>query len=865
MIDRFKLMKGSLSLLIGLTLAPTVLHAEEHYCAYHHYGALAGQPGDTDFRKYAPDRLVDIEKVSLEITPDFERRSLEGKATLIFTPIAKPLSHWALDAVDLRVSSVEATAAGAEVESWDNDDRHLTLNFKEALEPGKTYTVSITYTAEPKDGLFFRTEAMGYDAGDTQLWTQGEPQAHRHWFPSHDYPNERFKTEIRCRAPKGMIALSNGVLLSETEVPGTDLVEFHWLQDKPHVNYLVSLIVGYFEKMEDQYKDIPLAFYVPPSEKDQIANSFQDTKSIMEFFEAEIGVDYPWDKYYNVCVIDYMFGGMENTSITTLTVGTLFTDASENLRSSRGLDAHEMAHQWFGDLVTTKDWSHLWLNEGFATYYSLLYDKHKVGEDEFKLRLYNNGQGILNNAKDTIPIVNKSYGSPMDQFSFRAYPKGGWVLHMLRSQLGEELYRECIQTYLERNQFTSAVTQDLLAVIEELSGKSWDRFFDQWVFLSGAPELKVNYRWDSEAKRARVSVEQTQLIEEKRPLFHFPLKVRFKWDGAVEDRVVDVDEKAEDFEFEFDSAPTLVRVDPDLELLAKIDFTPPRDLLLAQLKDETDALGRLFAMQKIARESSASSVDLMVEALNNDCFYAVRVEAAEGLGRVDSEASYNALVKSMKQEDARVRRAVVNELIKPYSDEAYAVLRQIIESETNPDILTSVIRALGKYGKAQVREDLLRLVRTPSYHGAIASAAIQAMKSQDEPDYAEAIRWVLDNTPGELNSRNIGSALRAMAYLSRNEEDKTDLRRYLLGHIEHLNDRIRTDAIRALGDLGDSKAVPILESVASINPDGGDAKAAQDAIKAIRETNTQPVGLNQIRQEVLDLQKQLEALRKQIK
>ena len=181
------------------------------------------------------------------------------------------------------------------------------------------------------------------------------------------------------------MALSNGRLLSQQRDEATGLTAFHWLQDKVHVNYLITLVAGYFEKLEDTHGDLPIALYVPPSKIDVAHNTFRDTKKILHYFEEEIGVPFPWDKYYNVCAIDYMFGGMENTSLTTLTVRTLFPDEVENLSSSRGLDAHEIAHQWFGDLVTCRDWSHLWLNEGFATYYSLLYDRHLLGDDFFKL------------------------------------------------------------------------------------------------------------------------------------------------------------------------------------------------------------------------------------------------------------------------------------------------------------------------------------------------------------------------------------------------------------------------------------------------------------------------------------------------
>ena len=210
----------------------------------------------------------------------------------------------------------------------------------------------------------------------------------------------------------------------------------------------------------------------------------------MGFFEEEIGVPYPWVKYDQVAVLDFHFGGMENTSLTVLTDRTLFGDATENLRDSRGLVAHELAHQWFGDFVTCKDWSHVWLNEGFATYYGWLHAAHMHGEDEKLWHLFSAARGIVGN-DDRTPMVSRDYKSAMDQFGYRAYPKGAWVLHMLRDRLGDDLYRLCVKMYLERHALGSVVTEDLNAVAEELSGRSFDRFFDQYVYHARHPELDV--------------------------------------------------------------------------------------------------------------------------------------------------------------------------------------------------------------------------------------------------------------------------------------------------------------------------------------------------------------------------------------
>ncbi|MEO0415732.1 MAG: M1 family aminopeptidase, partial [Verrucomicrobiota bacterium] len=307
-------------------------------------------------KQYAPDRLVDVTHQLIEITPDFADRSLEGVSTITFRPVGAALEELPLDGFDLTVSKVESNRG---ITSWDYDDRHIKVLFKEPVPVGEEVTVTVNYSATPEDGLFFRTEAMGYPKGDDHLWTQGEPERHQYWFPGYDYPNERFTTEVICHVPEGMTVLSNGDLVGQKTVDGVST--FHWHQQQEHVNYLVSVVAGYFQSIKAKYGELDLAFYTTPSNFDEAENSFADTAKILEFFEKEIGVDYPWAKYYNVCVADFIAGGMENTSLTTLYDGTLFTKATENLRSTHRLDAHEVAHQWFGDLVTCKDWSHLWL------------------------------------------------------------------------------------------------------------------------------------------------------------------------------------------------------------------------------------------------------------------------------------------------------------------------------------------------------------------------------------------------------------------------------------------------------------------------------------------------------------------------
>ena len=452
-----------------------------HVCRYCRQDAFAaGRAVDANdgqrVRNYAPDRRVDVLHIKLEVTPDFQEQTVAGTATLTFQPLARPLTTLVLDGVNLRIEAVESDHAIKDFAASADD---VSVTFREPIPPDQQAWVEIKYAAEPKKGLYFRTEAMGYPAGDDHLWTQGEPHESRHWYPCFDAPNERSSTEVICHVPKAMTVLSNGQLMSTDIDPDTGWKRVRWLQEKPHVNYLICLVAGHLHGIEDEAGDVPLAFYTQPSRAAYIESGFRDTAQIMAFYEEEIGVPYPWVKYYQVTIGDFMWGGMENTTLTTLHQGAVFSDAVENTRTNRRLDAHELAHQWFGNYVTCKDWSHLWLNEGFATYYTHLYEGSKFGRDALLYGLYADARDkIFPNDGDTRPIVYREYESPWEQFDFRAYPKGSWVLHMLRSKIGAELFQKAIRKYLQQHALTHVETEELRAALEDVSGETVDRFFE---------------------------------------------------------------------------------------------------------------------------------------------------------------------------------------------------------------------------------------------------------------------------------------------------------------------------------------------------------------------------------------------------
>lgn len=815
-------------------------------------------------RQYAPDREIDVLHLALDVTPDFKQRTVAGTATIRFAPIARSLRELKLDAVDLTVESVDSTA---KVQAYQVTADQIIVTFVEPIAPGQETSVTIRYRAQPRQGLYFRTPEMGYPAGDTHLFTQGESIEARHWFPGYDSPNEKFTTEITCRVPEGMVVLSNGRKLSEEKDPATGLVAVRWLQDKPHVNYLVSLVAGHLKKVEDKYRDIPMAFWTPASEIDQAMTSFRDTKDMMAFFESEIGIPYPWAKYDQVCVQDYAWGGMENTSVTTLNANTLFTEATENIRSSEGLLSHELAHQWFGDLVTCKDWSHIWLNEGFATYYESLYHGHKNGRDAMLEEFYDRAKGLTANPDDPKPIVSRKFATPEDmfrQYGYLAYSKGSWVLRMLRAQIGDELYRRSIKTWLERHQYDNVVTDDLRAVVEEISGRSFDQFFDQWLYHGGSPNLEVSYSWDEATRIARVSIKQVQKTSDEVLLFNLPLTIRFQTKGGPVDRKITVKEREEDFYFPLAEAPGGVRIDPDLEVLARVNFNLPPAMLKAQLADTKDVIGRLIAVEQLGRQKDHESVDRLRETLNQDPYHGVRQAASRALRSIHTNEALEALLASTKQSDARVRRQVVDDIADFYRDAAYADALRVLNTEKNPDILKEAIRSLGGYSKPEVRDQLLKYLNSESYRNSLADAAIAAIRSQDDPAFIAPLTDTLSKREAAFTSGGFGLGLDALAHLARNEENKDAIRQFLTGHVNSPKETVQLAAINALGTLGDPKAIAVVEKFATAGKESPAQSNSEAVVTRLRAERKPADEFKNLRGEVLGLEKQNRELRKDL-
>lgn len=804
-----------LTLLIATILYSTVsnLLAGENVCRYCERSANGLRPRGIELQgryHFAPDRQVDVRHIKIDVTPDFDKRTISAITTIVAAPISKPVKVLKLDAINLHIKNV--TCAESTVEDIVSTRDDLKILFKDAIPVGREFSVIIEYTAQPEAGIYFRTPAMGYPDTDTHLWTQGETHEARHWFPCFDYPNERSTSEVICHVPKAMTVISNGRKLEEANEPN-DIKAVRWLQDIPHANYLICLVAGNLTRFDKNHGDTPLSFYTQPSLAPHAANSFEDTDAIMDFYEKEIGIPYPWAKYDQVTIQDFTAGGMENTTLTTLTSNTVFSRETENVESSRGLDAHELAHQWFGDYVTCKDWSHLWLNEGFATFYAAMYEGHKFGKDAMIYELYKDAEDrIFATSDDKRPSVFTEYNNSMDQFDQRAYEKGSWILHMLRCQLGPELFRDCIRDYLQKHALSNVVTDDLRQIIEQKSGRSMDRFFNQWLYHGGVPELQINYEWAPESKLAKISVKQSQQVTDQVVLFELPTKMRFVVNNQNVDKAINISKANEDFYFSLEAQPTIVRFDPDYTILAKIKFDKSDELMFEDLKNSNDMIGRLIACNELSKRKSDDAINALAKALDSDPFYGVRNVAAWSLARIDTPLAHQSLINSwQKQTDARVRSSLVSQLLKHYGPSTSAAIDEILGIEKNPAIASQALEALGHYNSKEHAAKLLEFLEKPSFDDAYAFAAISGIEKSADFQLVKPLQAALQKHSKTWSPRVTGKALRTIGKLSSTQDNKREHRDYLATYLNAPHEDVKEAAIDALGDLRDPTAIDLLK------------------------------------------------------
>ncbi len=831
-------------------------------------GTEASNGGDPRFflteakPHYPRDRFVDFEHMRLECHLDIKQKKLNGVCTHRFRILAPKVSELFFDAVDLVVEKV-MDAEGKEL-LVQRSAKGFLVKYPEGSKKvwlqGEVHELKIQYyVQEPRAGMYFIAPDQDYPGRPFQLWTQGEDEDNRYWFPCYDAPQEKFTSEMIVTVDEPFMAISNGRLVSKSADPLTRKVTFHWSQDIAHPSYLVTLCAGEFVEIPYEWtnskgKTIPVPVYAIPGREAETKFSFYKTSKMMDVFSQKLGVDYPFDKYAQIVAWDFIYGGMENTSSTTQTEYTLHPESVERDYSSEPLVAHELAHQWFGDYVTCKEWKHAWLNEGFATYFETVWMLSEQGLDETLFEFYQN-YGIYMDEDSSHyrrPIVTNVYISPSDLFDRHLYEKGGLVLRMLHQLVGDDSWWKALKIYLERHAAGHAETSDLQRAFEEVTGLSLGWFFDQWVFKAGHPELKLGLTHTTGFGGStvhRVMVKQTQKDAALTPVFKLQLqfKAYCKVQGRLEcfDFSFQMEEREQTFSFTLPAKLEFININPGGLLLAEFDCEFDQDHLIAQLHNDPDLIGRIFAAKSLKKDHSLASVKALAKQLAKETFWGVQVEIAKCLADIGSERAWDGLAEALPQMDhPKAKRAVIQALGTFRSDRIVEILEPIFREDQSPLVLQAVGVALGKSRASGIFEKLTAMLgKRQSWHDYADCGIVAGLAELKLDD--RVLPVLLRYTKAGKSMFLRRTSVDALAYYASARpglvvDALTELTR-------DTNFFVRLFAIEALARLADPRALASLDRVAKSVVEPRTKRAAIEAMKSVREGESTPEAFEKLK------------------
>ena len=813
--------------------------------------------------KFAPDRVVDILHILLEIDVDPVARTVTGTATLRAAALA-PTTFVVLDAVELTIDEVTANGKPA---PFRHDGKKLRIELGKQLEPASELVLAIGYHGSPRRGLYFTGPDEGYPDKPTQAWTQGQDEDSRYWFPCFDSPNEKATSEVIATVPATMFALSNGNLISDRTTGANRTV--HWRLDVPHSAYLVTLAVGNFSTIETRWRDVPVVYYVERGREAECERTLARTPEMLELFSTKFGVAYPYPRYSQVFVADFIFGGMENTSATTLTDTVLIDERAAIDYDIDSLVSHELAHQWFGDLVTCRDWGEGWLNEGFATYSEYIWREHHEGRDAADLELEEWGDSYMgeDSGRYRRTIATKLYDEPIDIFDSHLYEKGGRVLHMLRHYLGDDAFFRTLAHYLTKHRHGLVESRDLARAVEDATGKVVDWFFSQWVIdFAGHPELEVTLSWDPEHSLATVVVEQKQHTDAKTPIFRIPTQVRFRIGDRDVDLPIELREPRQTFRLKLDAEPTQAIFDPGHVVLASRKVDKPEPVWRQELVHATLAVDRAAAAAALAKRGGHAAEEALAGALVNDKYWAVRGAAASALAQLRNPFARDHLIKRLRAEvHPRARRAIARALGEFVLDvEVGAALAQVVDKgDASYFVEAEACLALGKTRTPRAGELLRRAAGRESFTDVIRQHAYRGLaEARDDSALgllADAIKW-----GHPTQGRRAAAGALAQLMKGRRDREARDVRERLELLLGDADFRVQAAAIEALAVVGDPAAIVPLRRLIERELDGRLRRRAKEVVRDLEDNAPVAEDVRRLRDELGELRTITGALRERI-
>ncbi len=814
----------------------------------------------TSPRHFERDRPFSVEHLALDVALDFEHRKIVGSASLVLRRVDPEASSVCLDAIGFAVETVTLDGKGI---AFQYDGRLLTAEIDRAFEKG---TLTVVYSATPRRGLYFLEPDEHVPGRPRQAWTQCQEEDARHVFPCHDKPHVKMTTEARVRVPAGFYVLSNGELDVRTKDGDSEI--FHWKMRQPHPSYLVTIVAGEFAELTDVARagdrEVALSYLVPRGREEDGKRTFANTAEMIRWFSELFGVAYPWTRYAQVVVSDFIFGGMENTTATTMYEHILIDARAAIDVTADDLVAHELAHQWFGDYVTCRDWSESWLNEGFATFCEHVWQEHHLGRDEYDYGLKNHLGSYLGEATGRYrrAIVCLDYDAPLDLFDRHLYEKGALVLHVLRRELGDTLFWRGITTYLRRHGGGIVETRDLQRALEEVSGRSLGRRFEELVHRPGHPELSLELAWEKGVLKC--SIEQTQSTQDGVPsAFEVPVLLAItdeKGGSVARERIerVKLAARKDTFAIPCPKRPRFVVVDPEMQILGDVTIKAPTDMLRHQLLEARTARGRWAAAQALAKSDDPVTIEALAARLfDDDEFWGVRAEAADALGRIRARECEAALTKASTVRHPKVRRAVMDALGRFRTAAAAATLQKLALRDESYLVEAEAARALGRTRQTAAFDVLLDVMDRPSWADVIASGAMDGLAAlRDE----RALPHLYARTRYGHPQRVRRAASLAIPKLSTDRRARE--------HLEELLDDgdpiLRLDVVRALADLGDSRSRGALRARIELDLDPRVRRRIRETLRDLgtERQRTQRVeeDLHRLREEQAELKARLAVL-----
>jgi aminopeptidase N len=688
--------------------------------------AASGQAKDFSMKTLQSERSrsYDALHYRIAIRLDLDDKSFEGDATVSLASLREGLEACVLDAEEYMVTSV--LSDDGEPLKFEQSDKELTVRMPRPLKFGETRSFTCFYRGrDPKIGLRFVDESP---ANPKLVYSDSFPDHVHHWFPCYDYPNDKATSEIIATVRPGLKVASNGRLMSVVEDKAAGSVTYHWSQDLPHSTYLIFLAAAPYVVVHDSYKTLPVNYWVYPQDEAKAIPTYGKTPKMIEFFSRTFGFDYPWQKYDQVsCPLG---GGAESTSATAMNHGIMVDAGNEEDFSAIGIVSHELAHQWWGDLVTLRSWAHAWMNESFGTYSDYLYFRFEKGDDEGAVNLQGKLNGYLREAKTRYirPIVSDRYDRPQDLFDAHSYPKGALVLHMLRNLVGDEPFFKILSQFLHRYAFDSVDTSDFIRSVKTVTGRNLDWFFDQWLFKPGHPVFEVRSAWAPARKVVILKVAQVQDFSRGIPVFRVPVRIGIVTPEGRTTRTVWICGKEETFEFPAGAKPLLVRFDEGDVLIKELVFPKDREELFYGLRND-DVIGRMWAAGELARlRADPAAIECLSASAVGDPFWAVRKSAVEALAATGDKRAPAVLKKAALDANSSVRAAALRAL-GGLKDRAFSgFFKDRFRKEVSDLVKAEAVRALGIMADPADASFLEEAASVPSYRDMVGGEAGAALK-----------------------------------------------------------------------------------------------------------------------------------------